>query len=61
VGEQVSAPQIVIMDLPFDQDVLWYKEFNIVAITPRFDRQLRVDRTMADWRSAMRPMSPSFS
>lgn len=54
----MHAPKIVIMDLPFEQDALWFQEFNIVAVSPRLDaagRERALDRLQEEWRSALRP------
>lgn len=58
-GNEVHAPTFVTMDLPFEQDVLWYQEFNIVAVSPRLteqERECAIDRLQAEWRRALHPM-----
>lgn len=61
-GSAMHAPKIVTMELPFEQDALWFQEFNIVAVSPRLDAEQReraIDRLQAEWRSALHPLTPA--
>jgi hypothetical protein len=58
----MDGAEIVTMELPYGQDVLWFAEFNIVALSPRLDAEGRaraLDELQRRWRQATLP--PSFS
>lgn len=52
----MRRPKTVTMQLPYDQDALWYPEFNIVAVAPHLDaegRERALDELLTRWRQSL--------